>query len=145
MWRLKMSDQFPDISSFNLTPQELNKVQYHRANLFNPGRDEEGRPVTIYSTGIQIPEGKYKGLFVSVPGYFDGKIVEDEDILWDKWKKDIEKGFWPIYNSSEELNKRDQYVHQIMDLYVDNMMRKLQMMSPNGQIESLDYKDSPLK
>ena len=76
---------------------------------------------------------------------FRSKIVEDEDVLWDKWKKDIEKGFWPIYNSSEELNKRDQYVHQIMDLDVDNMMRKLQMMSPNGQIESLDYKDSPLK
>ena len=56
------------LQSLGLSPQELNKVMYHRANMANPGRDAEGRPVTIYATGIKIPSGKFKGQFVSVPG-----------------------------------------------------------------------------
>lgn len=103
------------LASLGLTPQELNKVTYHRSNMANPGRDKEGRPVTIYSTGIMIPSGKYKGQFVSVPGFVGGKVVEDEDELWKIWQKDINAGKWPIYATGDALNKRDQYVHQVMD------------------------------
>ena len=105
-----------DLSKFKLTPAELNKVLYHRANLANPGRDPEGNPITIYATGIQIPEGPNKGKFVSVPGFVGGKVIEDEDELWEIWKNDILKDKYPIYATAKELNKRDQELHKIMEL-----------------------------
>jgi hypothetical protein len=108
--------KLPDISSFKLTPQEMNKVLYHRANLQNPGIDAQGNPVTIYASGIQIPEGPNKGKFVSVPGFVNGKIVEDNDALWDIWKDAILKNEFPIYNTGKELNKRDQELHKIMEM-----------------------------
>lgn len=104
------------LDSLGLTPQELNKVMYHRANLANPGEDDEGnKNVTIYATGIRIPKGKYKGQFASVPGYVGGKIVRDEDELWRIWQKDINAGKWPIYPTGEALNARDSWLHQVMD------------------------------
>lgn len=112
-----------DLAKFKLTPQELNKVAYHRNNLRNPFIDPDGNIVTIYSTGILIPEGKNKGKFASVPGYVNGKIIEDEGELYKIWAKDIQKGFWPIYNTSKELNARDQYVHQIMDADMAKLQR----------------------
>jgi hypothetical protein len=113
------------LQSLGLSPQELNKVMYHRANMANPGRDAEGRPVTIYATGIKIPSGKFKGQFVSVPGYVDGRIVVDEDELFKLWKKDINAGKWPIYPTSDALNQRDAWLHQVMDRDV-NLMRAQQ-------------------
>jgi len=125
-----MSDEY--LNSLGLTPQELNKVAYHRANLANPGRDPEGNVVTIYSTGIKVPSGKYKGQFVSVPGFVDGKVVTNEGALWKIWKSDIDAGKWPVYKSSDELNARDQYVHQVMDY---------DMMKPTEPEPALMYKD----
>lgn len=127
------------LQSLGLSPQELNKVMYHRANLANPGRDAEGRPVTIYATGIRIPSGKFKGQFVSVPGYVDGRIVEDEDELFKLWKKDINAGKWPIYPTSEALNQRDAWLHQVMDRDI-NLMRAQQ--APAMPLEpAFMYKD----
>lgn len=127
------------LQSLGLTPQELNKVMYHRANLANPGRDAEGNPITIYATGIRIPTGKYKGQFVSVPGYVDGRIVYDEDELFKLWKKDINAGKWPIYPTSEALNQRDAWLHQVMDRDV-NLMRAQQ--APATPLEpAFMYKD----
>jgi hypothetical protein len=123
------------LAKLGLSPQEMNKVAYHRANLANPGRDSEGNPITIYSTGIEVPSGKYKGQFVSVPGFVGGKVVSDESELWKIWKKDIDAGKWPIYKSSEELNARDQYVHQVMDRDV------MDMMKPTTPEPAFMYKD----
>src|SRR3546814_9013986 len=49
-----------------LTQQEKRIVDYHRKNIEtgNVGSDPEGRPVTVYSTGIRIPGGKNEGKFV---------------------------------------------------------------------------------
>lgn len=120
-----------DLSKFNLTPQELNKVLYHRANLEKPGRDAEGNPVTIYATGIVIPEGPDKGKYVSVPGYVGGKVIEDEDQLWNIWKKDILEKKYPVYSTPEELNKRDAELHKIMDL--DMQVFPQQIINPMYQ------------
>jgi hypothetical protein len=120
------------LTQMGLTPQELNKVTYHRANMANPGRDADGNPITIYSTGIEVPSGKYKGQFVSVPGFVNGKVVTDEGELWKIWKKDIDAGKWPIYKSSDELNARDQYVHQVMDYDI---------MKPTTPEPAFMYKD----
>jgi hypothetical protein len=100
----------------DLTPQEKRIVQYHRDNIRfnNVGRDEEGRPVTVYSTGVEMDSGPYKGKFVSVPGYIGGKI-QDEDIAREYWRSEINKGNWPVYDSSKELNKRSKEIHQTMD------------------------------
>ena len=105
-----------DLKGFNLTPAEMNKVLYHRSNLANPGRDAEGNPITIYATGIQIPEGPNKGKYVSVPGFVGGKVIENDDELWNLWKKDIMEGKYPIYPDAKTLNKRDQELHKIMEL-----------------------------
>lgn len=103
--------------SLSPTAAETNIINYHRNTIKTGkvGTDEEGRPVTVYSTGIMIPEGKDKGKFVAVPGYVNGKIIQSEDQLYDIWKKDIQAGKWPTYNSGKELNARSQALHQIMD------------------------------
>ena len=115
---------------FNLTPAELNKVIYHRNNMANPGVDAQGNPVTIYASGIQIPEGPNKGKFVSVPGFVNGKVVENDDDLWNIWKKDILAGNYPIYNSPKELNKRDQELHKIMDMDMKLMQPAFNYANP---------------
>ena len=124
------------IKKYSLTPQEVNKVLYHRSNLENPGVDAEGYPVTIYATGIQIPEGEYKGQFVSVPGYVNGKIVENEDDLWNIWKKDILENKYPIYKTAKELNTRDKQLHEIMDVdmmkYFPQPEMNIQYQDPFG-------------
>lgn len=123
------------LAGLNLTPGELNKVMYHRANMAKPGLDPEGNPVTIYATGIKVPSGKYKGQFVSVPGFVNGKIVDNEDDLWKIWQKDIEAGKWPIYPTGESLNARDAWLHQVMD-------RDMQLMqSKNVPAETPYYRD----
>jgi len=100
----------------DLTPQEKNIVQYHRDNVTfnNVGRDKEGRPVTVYSTGVEMESGPHKGKFASIPGYIAGKI-RDEDTAKEYFRSEINKGKWPIYESGKELNKRSNEIHQIMD------------------------------
>lgn len=105
------------MAKLNLTKAEMNIVKYHRDTISSGkvGADSEGRPVTVYSTGIIIPEGPMKGKFVSVPGYVKGTTKWNEDQLYDIWKSDIQSGKWPVYDSSKELNKRSQEIHSIMD------------------------------
>jgi hypothetical protein len=100
----------------DLTPQEKHIVQYHRDNIRfnNVGRDEKDRPVTVYSTGVEMDSGPYKGKFASVPGYINGKI-QDEDTTREYWRSEINKGNWPIYDSGKELNIRSKEIHRIMD------------------------------
>jgi hypothetical protein len=137
-----MSDMLYGLEGLGLSPQEINKVIYHRQNMVNPFITPEGNPMTIYSTGIQIPEGKYKGQFVSVPGYLGkGKVETNDDALWNYWKKDIETGKWPVYNTSEELNQRDQYVHQVMDKDVAEWLKQQESKQPYQIMDSLFYKD----
>lgn len=138
-----MSDMLYGLEGLNLTPQEINKVLYHRQNLSNPLITPEGDPMTIYATGIEIPEGKNKGKFVSVPGYLgNGKVVTDENALWDYWKKDINQGKWPIYGSAKELNARDSWLHHVMDKDIQQWMKT---NKPYEQMDSLFYEDSPLR
>ena len=101
-----------------ISSQEKRIVDYHYNTIKTgkTGKDEFGRPVTVYSTGIRIPEGeKFSGLFVSVPGFVNGKVVTDERQLYKHWKSDIDKGKWPTYQSGAELNARSQAIHRIMD------------------------------
>ena len=105
-----------DVES-TLTPGERNIVKYHRDTIQSGsvGRDKKGRPVTVYSTGIKLREGPFKGMFVAVPGYVNGRIVENDDELYKIWKDSINSGQWPLYKSGEELNKRSREIHTIMD------------------------------
>ena len=100
-----------------LTPAEMNIVKYHRDTIKSGkvGSDAEGRPITVYSTGILVPEGPMKGKFVSVPGYVKGTTKWTEGQLYEIWKDEIQAGKWPAYKSSQELNKRSQEIHSIMD------------------------------
>jgi len=114
-----MAEMYMPRHMMTLSKAEQNIVQYHHDTIKSGkvGKDSEGRPVTVYSTGIMIPEGPNKGKFVSVPGYIRdlGKVITDEDQLYGIWKKDIEDGKFPIYDSSQQLNKRSQEIHTIMD------------------------------
>ena len=101
----------------NLTPQEKNIVQYHRDNITfnNVGKGPEGEPVTVYSTGVTMDSGPYKGKSVTVPGYIQGKQYEDADLIRDYWRSDINKGKYPIYDTPEQADKRAKEIHEIMD------------------------------
>lgn len=105
------------MADLKLTPAEQNIVKYHRNSIAtgNVGRDEQGRPITVYSSTIYIPEGKYKGKFATVPGWVNNKIVKNEDELYKTWKADIDKGSWPIYDSGPAGGKRAEEIHVIMD------------------------------
>ena len=107
-----------------LTPSEMSIVNYHRDTIKNNkvGKDKEGNPVTVYSTTIEIPGGK----FVTVPGYFGGKINTDEDKIYEHWKNEIDTGKWPIYNNSKEADDRAKYIHKIMDMEEDDARNKKQ-------------------
>lgn len=114
-----MADMNMPRHMMTLSKQEKNIVKYHKDTMKSGkvGRDSEGRPVTVYSTGIMIPEGPNKGKFVSVPGYIrnQGKIITNEDQLYNIWKKDIQSNKFPIYDNPQQLNKRSQEIHTIMD------------------------------
>jgi len=114
-----MADMYMPRHMMTLSEAEKNIVKYHHDTIKSGkvGRDSEGRPVTVYSTGIMIPEGPNKGKFVSVPGYVRdlGKVITSEDQLYSIWKKDIQAGKFPIYDNPEQLNKRSQEIHTIMD------------------------------
>ncbi len=107
-------------SSLKLTPQEMRIVKYHDDTIATGmvGTDAEGRPVTVYSTGIKIPAGEPNaGKFVSVPGYDNvKKKIMTEGEAYKRWKSEIDSGQWPVYNSGEELNARSKAMHQIMDI-----------------------------
>ena len=133
-----MADMFADLQGMGLSPQELNKVAYHRSNMDKPFIDPQGNPVTIYATGIEIPEGPNKGKFVSVPGYVGGKILESEIDLYKAWKKDIQAGKWPVYDTPKELNARDSWLHTIMEKDMENSPKQ---QKPYEVMDSLFYKD----
>ena len=114
-------------SSLKLTPQEMRIVKYHDDTIATGmvGTDAEGRPVTVYSTGIKIPAGEPNaGKFVSVPGYDNvKKKIMSEDQAYNRWKSEIDSGQWPLYNSGEELNARSRAMHQIMDMESDKAIK----------------------
>jgi len=106
-----------DIES-TLSPQEMEIVNYHRNTIKSGqvGKDEQGRPVTVYSNTIQVPEGQHRGKFVTVPGYFGGKMTDDEHELWQKWGSEINSGKWPLYDNPYHADQRAKHIHGIMDL-----------------------------
>jgi len=102
-----------------LTPQEVNKVTFHRSNMANPLIDRNGNKVTIAATGLEIPEGPNRGKQVSVPGYVGangfGTVVTNPRDLYMIRRNEIQSGKWPMYSSAAQLNKRDAQLHGIMD------------------------------
>jgi hypothetical protein len=100
-----------------LTPQEMAIVNYHRNTIKTNtvGKDELGRPVTVFSNTIQIPEGQYRGQFVTVPGYFGGKLTSDEHALWKQWAPQVNQGVWPMYKDPKHADQRAKFIHGIMD------------------------------
>lgn len=129
------------MADLKLTPAEQNIVKYHRKSIEtgNVGSDPEGRPITVYSSTIYIPEGKYKGQFATVPGWVNNKIIKDENQLYRVWKNDIEKGNWPVYKSGEEGGKRAGEIHQIMD---DEEQQARSVMKPRQADRSMLMKES---
>ena len=112
------------MSDLNLSPQEQRIVDYHNGSMGSGrvGRDDQGRPMTVYSTGIRVERGPHKGKFVSVPGWVpsvnaDRPLTEGE--AFDHWESQINEGKWPFYESGAELNSRSQDIHGIMDMDAD--------------------------
>ena len=128
------------MDNLNLTPAEQNIVKYHQKSIEtgNVGRDEQGRPITVYSSTIFIPEGKYKGKFATVPGWVNNKVVKNEDELYKTWKTDIDKGNWPIYDSGPAGGKRAGEIHQIMD---DEEQQARSVMKPRQAERSMLMKE----
>jgi hypothetical protein len=126
-----------------LTPQEKNIVQYHRDNVTfnNVGTGPEGEPVTVYSTGVTMDSGPYKGKAVTVPGYIQGKQYEDPDLIRDYWRSDINKGKYPVYDTPKQADKRAKEIHEIMDNEVETAKKagrasKSQQYKKGGKVSS---------
>jgi len=128
------------MADLKLTPQEQKIVDYHRNNIKfnNVGRDEEGNPVTVWSTGVEMESGPYKGKFASVPGYIAGKKIDDPELVKDYWRSEINKGKWPVYDSSKELNRRSKEIHSIMEDEVDEAKKagKSSEYKKGGKVKS---------
>jgi hypothetical protein len=106
-------------SKLGLTPQERRIVEFHNETLKSGKKypHPEGRGnMTVYSTGIKIPDGPFAGSFVSVPGLNreTGKPMSEKEALR-YWRKEIDAGQWPLYGSGPELNARSSAIHAIMD------------------------------
>lgn len=101
--------------------QSIVDYHYNTIKSGNVGRDEQGRPITVYSTSVYIPEGKNKGKFALVPGYVKGTINYSEDDLYQIWKKEIEAGKWPIDETGTASGKRAQRIHKVMDRDAETM------------------------
>ena len=120
------------------TTQEQEIIKYHQDTV-SQGKElvnEDGSVTTVYSTGIQTPDGK----FVAVPGYNreTGKIMSEEE-AYNYWQKDIEAGKFPIYDTGEELNRRSQELHKLMEeptSSVDIMDKIAQIESGNRHTDS---------
>lgn len=99
---------------YKFTGSEMNKVLYHRNRMATPYQDKKGAPVTIYATGVNLPDGRV----ASVPGYIGrggkGRIVSNPDSLYKYWKNDIASGRWPVYANGAQLNKRDALMHKVV-------------------------------
>jgi len=114
-----------------LSDQEKRIVDYHRNSIKtgNVGQDAQGNPITVFTTTIWIPDGPNKGKFANVPAWVRGKLYtregfgDNEDrlsnALYNVWKKDIDSGNWPIFNTGQSAGNRAKQVHQIMDDEVD--------------------------
>ena len=127
-----------------MTEAEKQIVEYHRQSIKtgNVGKGPGGEPITVYSVGIRLPEGKNAGKFVNVPGWVNGQVIENEDELYEIWKKEIDKGKWPMYDTGDELNRRAREIHKIMDSEVQEAVTaregaKLLMRTPNPGTERM--------
>lgn len=109
------------MSDLNLTDPEQRIVDYHNQSISTGrvGEDKDGRPMTVYSTGIKVERGPHKGKFVSVPAWVpevnpERPLTERE--AFEHWENEINQGMWPFYESGKELNQRSQDMHRIMDM-----------------------------
>jgi hypothetical protein len=113
-----------------LKGREIGIVEYHEDTIRKGlvGRDEEGRPVTVFSMGVTIPED-YKGephplagKHVLIPGYNNKtKKVMSPQEAYEFWEKEIFERKWPTYDSPEELDERSKAIHEIMDRDADHL------------------------
>jgi len=108
-----------------LTPQERGVVKYHRGNL-GLGATHNGKPMTALTVGPRIMSGTYEGQYASVPSFVPGvnnnkPMTEGQALRY--WKKEIDAGKWPLYNSGEELDARSKEIHTIMDVDAEDYVR----------------------
>jgi hypothetical protein len=118
------------MGQMKVTPLEQKIVDYHRNTIKGNavGMDEQGRPVTVYTTTIPTGRGDEHA---NVPGYVGGKIRDREE-LRGLFKDEIAAGRWPTYKTGEEAGRRAAEVHSIMDDEVGEAESVLrQMKSPN--------------
>ena len=92
------------MSDLNLTDPEQRIMDYHNQSVSTGrvGKDKDGRPMTVYSTGIKIERGPHKGKFVSVPAWVpevnpNRPLTERE--AFDHWEEEKNQGMWPLYES----------------------------------------------
>ena len=118
------------MEQMKVTPQEQKIVDYHRNTIKGSavGMDQEGRPVTVYTTTIPTGRGDEHA---NVPGYVGGKIRDREE-LQRLFKDEMAAGRWPTYKTGEEAGRRAAEIHSIMDDEVGEAEGVLrQMKNPN--------------
>ena len=93
-----------------MTPEELNALQYHRNNL-NLGaflQHPTGEKTTFMGAIVEAPGGKQ----MLIPTYWGGAIRPVPDAMRMAIKSGIK---FPTYDTVEEAEAREKYIHSLME------------------------------
>lgn len=102
----------------DLTPEELNVIQYHRDNLDNNTfiTEPDGRPTTFRGAVMGVDSGSM--LF---PRYRDGVILEPRTAQRLAARSTTK---FPVYKDDETALAREQFLHEIMKADSDAFMKQ---------------------
>lgn len=93
----------------DLTPEEMNAIQYHRDNLdrgtflLNP----DGSPTTFWGTRMSTPEG-----VMYFPGYWHGAKMEPRTAFRLAQQSGIR---FPVYPDDATAAAREEKIHKVME------------------------------
>jgi hypothetical protein len=102
----------------DLTPEELNVIQYHRNNLDNNTfiTEPDGRPTTFRGAVMGVDNGSM--LF---PRYRDGVVLEPSTAQ----RLAVRSGTkFPVYKDDETALAREQFLHEVMKADSDAYMKQ---------------------
>lgn len=95
-----------------LSPQEQRLIDYHRFNLARGGLRHKNGDVTTFYGGLHGIGDTEDGRTIYAPGYFNGKINEDQNAILNHAKK---TGLYAEYPTLAQANQREAVLHAIMD------------------------------
>jgi hypothetical protein len=127
----------------DLSPQELNLYNHHRANLYGNGKVEhsDGSISTLYQAVVKGPNIGGAPAYYNIPTVWDGKILPVEQATRRAAKEGW--GSWPAYHSPKEADySYEAAVHPIATRDVADYIRQKQDLPDAAQSDFTNYRYS---